>query len=108
MKRLSILLVTSALLLAILSSSCESQPTQPQPTAEAAQTTLENVNYTIVEEEDLSYATAVRKSVRVAVYEDMTKAEIEWIVKDVVNKITESQPVNAIAVFIYHSGTIWH
>lgn len=64
----------------------------------------EPVSYTILEENDVSFATTVRKSVRTTVDESMTKEQIEWIAQDIVKKITQAQAVNAIMIFIYHSG----
>lgn len=65
---------------------------------------IEHVSYTIVEEKDVSFAATVRKSVRVAVDEGKSKEEIEWVASDVIKKITEREPVNAIGIFIYHRG----
>lgn len=64
----------------------------------------EPVSYTILEEKDVSFATTVRKGVRTTVDESMTKEQIEWVAQDIVKKITQGQAVNAIMIFIYHSG----
>ena len=64
----------------------------------------EPASYTIIEEKDVSFAATVRKSVRTAVDESMTKEQIEWVAHDIVKKITQRQAVNAIMIFIYHSG----
>lgn len=64
----------------------------------------EPASYTVLEEKDVSFATTVRKSVRTTVDESMTKEQIEWVAQDIVKKITQRQAVNAIMIFIYHSG----
>lgn len=64
----------------------------------------EPVNYTIIEENDVSFAATVRKSVRTTVDEGLTKDQIEWVAQDIVKKITQRQAVNAIMIFMYHSG----
>ena len=68
----------------------------------------EPVSYTIVEVEDASFAATVRKSVRVAVDEGLTKEQIEWVAKDVVKQVTGLQPVNAIMIFMYHRGVDYY
>jgi hypothetical protein len=99
MKQMYIVIGIFFLLLAGFGTSCA-----PSEEAKPGATDFRYVSYTIVEEKDVSYAAAVRKSVKIAVDEGRSKEEIEWVVRDVVKKITELQPVNAIMVFIYHRG----
>jgi hypothetical protein len=73
-------------------------------TAPGSASGIEEVSYNIVEIEDVSFATVVRKSVRISMNAGVTQQEIEWIAQDVVSNITKQQPVNAIAVAMYHYG----
>ena len=68
----------------------------------------EPVSYTVVEVEDASFAATVRKSVRIAVDEGLTKEQIEWVASDVVKQVTSLEPVNAIMIFIYHHGVDYY
>ena len=67
-------------------------------------TSNEVVTYNIEAIEDVSFGATVRKVVRVSMVSGMTKADIEWIAQDVVAQITSQQPVNAIGIFMYHTG----
>ena len=67
-------------------------------------TSNEVVTYNIVEEEDLSFSTAIRIGVRLTMNADVTQQEIEWIAQDVVSNITKQQLVNAISIGMYHYG----
>jgi len=62
------------------------------------------VSYNIVEIEDASWALAVRKSVRLATNPGLTQQQIEWLAQDVVEYVSNQQPVNAIMIFIYHNN----
>lgn len=112
MKRTLSILVIGMLLLSACGPTTEpASKEEPPPTitspagdSEEAKPSVGDLSYTIIEEKDVSFAAIVRKSVKVAVDEGMTREEIEWVARDVVKKITERQPVNAIMVFIYHRG----
>lgn len=57
--------------------------------------------YQIVEQEDISYLNTVRLSIRVVVPSNITEQEVKDVVGDVVKKVTKSQDVNAIGIFMY-------
>ncbi len=81
-----------------------SEPATPTQKPESAQdiSVPRPVSYTVVEEEDISFANTIRKRVKVATDEDLTKEEIERVASDVVKNITNRERVNAIVVFIFH------
>jgi len=57
--------------------------------------------YQIAEQKDISHANAVRLSIRVVVLSDITEQGVKEVAGDVVKKITKSQDVNAIGIFMY-------
>ena len=57
--------------------------------------------YQIVEQKDISHANAVRLSIRVIVPSNITEQEVKDVAGDVVKKVTKSQDVNAIGIFMY-------
>ena len=93
------LIIVGTLLVAILLvlGACAS-------TATNTPSSSEEVSYNIVEQKDLSFSTAVRIGVRLAMNADVTQQEIEWIAQDVVSSITNQQGVNAISIGMYYSG----
>ena len=58
--------------------------------------------YQIVEQEDISYLNTVRLSIRVVVPSNITEQEVKDVAGDVVKKVTKSQDVNAIGIFMYN------
>jgi hypothetical protein len=57
--------------------------------------------YQIVEQEDISYLNTVRLSIRVVVPSNIAEQEVKDVAGDVVKKVTKSQDVNAIGIFMY-------
>jgi len=57
--------------------------------------------YTVVSSEDVNYATIVRKSYRVRVPRELTKAELTAISKKIVREATSRQTINAIIIFFF-------
>lgn len=93
------LIIVGAFLVAILlvSGACASTVTNTT-------SGIEEVSYSIVEQEDLSFSTAIRINVRLTMNADVTQQEIEWIAQDVVSNVTKQQDVNAISICMYYSG----
>ena len=57
--------------------------------------------YQIVEQKDISYSNIVLLRIKVVVPSNITKQEVKDVAGDVVKKITKSQDVNAICIFMY-------
>lgn len=95
-------LVATALFLIL--GGCAKPSLTPAPSPAEAARPEARVSYIVVEVKDVSFAAAIRKSVKVAMNKGLNKQEIEWIAYDVVKQITKQQPVNAVMIFMYHNG----
>lgn len=61
--------------------------------------------YTIADEEDLSFSNVIRWQVRATTsINDITHDQIDSIAKDIVKKVKEKRDVNAIGIFLYYDG----
>ena len=72
-----------------------------EPQDKVAQDKIAIPMYQIVEQEDVSYLNTVRLSLKVVVPSNITEQEIKDVAGDVVKKVTKSQDVNAIGIFMY-------
>lgn len=107
MKQHLLIIGISVLLMAVFGlSGC--METGIEKDKEMTEKDKEIPQYTIVEEEDLSYSSIIRWQVRATTTDNLTKDEIKSIAEDIVKGIKERMEVNAISIFLYREGDDIH